>query len=956
MARQIEFEGRLIEVPDDASDAEVAEIIQSTPAAPAPQAFQYPEGALGAAMQARDGTLPPATPVPRYAENGIVDAGIGLLGQFGRGTRRGVASLAGAPVDIVNAVMGRAGVPVSQTPVGGSASIDKALGGFGMIPEPPAPRGIGEQIAGRIGQEVGASMIPAAAVVGPAAAMSVNATRAAASVPRAPTVGGSLSQLYADARHSAALNPTGYLGREAAYATGAGTGAGVLNAAVGNPQQGDNFWSDFIGSLAGAGSVSLASGVGSGLRNIAAAVLEKPQYMSGVVGEAVTDKLINNSSMMAERKLAAQEGRLGTQAWDDTSNLAASLRRPAPVEEAVPGYRANIGDRTQDPQMMTYAQNVDMRAPGASNVRRTENNAAVSNTMDAMAPQGDPAQFRAAVQSGRDAEIAAAQQAAEQARLAAEQAGTAVQPIMRDATARGSELRSALQDTADKAKAGVSDLYKPINEATVTVDAAPLAERFAAVKEGLPLNNQPLVPREAATVAALAPEGGGPVPLNELTAVRSGLSDTLRAAQATPGGNQQARVAGMFKDETNKFIEQALPPELKAQYDAANTARRDYADRFERPGNAITDVLARKEGGDYRMDPSAAPGRFVQSDQGKVTDFRSLMKEAGTDPRARSAVSDEVLSQVQANKLLDKPEALKSWMDQRQIVLSEFPDLRSKLEAAGVSKQALAAAEQTAKTTERDLTTPGRTATASYLKYGDEATVDAMRSVTTSPDPVKATQELLSRAGNSPEALLNARGAFWKLVESQKLPAQGLAGEERWSGGKLSNLLRDPKTAAVAKELWRDNPEELANIQKVFNALGGAEGSTRSVPPRSSGTAQALSGKLDPALTMTSVASRARSVERGQMSPTIAVVDIVSTALRRRKKQVAASGIDNLEASVVNNPEMAADLLEKFNPADYVARRKLLQQKYGVRATQILNLADEEMDPQADVKRKVMER
>ena len=63
MARQIEFEGRLIEVPDDASDAEVAEIIQSTPAAPAPQAFQYPEGALGAAARARDAapvTTPPA--------------------------------------------------------------------------------------------------------------------------------------------------------------------------------------------------------------------------------------------------------------------------------------------------------------------------------------------------------------------------------------------------------------------------------------------------------------------------------------------------------------------------------------------------------------------------------------------------------------------------------------------------------------------------------------------------------------------------------------------------------------------------------------------------------------------------------------------------------------------------------------------------------------------------------
>ena len=78
--------------------------------------------------------------------------------------------------------------------------------------------------------------------------------------------------------------------------------------------------------------------------------------------------------------------------------------------------------------------------------------------------------------------------------------------------------------------------------------------------------------------------------------------------------------------------------------------------------------------------------------------------------------------------------------------------------------------------------------------------------------------------------------------------------------------------------------------------------------------------------------------------------------LEREYYQVVYGAVEDLVRRTAEDLPVAADLLEKFNPADYVARRKLLQQKYGVRATQILNLADEEMEPQADVKRKVMER
>ena len=209
------------------------------------------------------------------------------------------------------------------------------------------------------------------------------------------------------------------------------------------------------------------------------------------------------------------------------------------------------------------------------------------------------------------------------------------------------------------------------------------------------------------------------------------------------------------------------------------------------------------------------------------------------------------------------------------------------------------------------------------------------------PDPRKAVADLVNTA-NSPQARQDLRGALWEEVKrSGRLKADGMTGEARWNGKRLRALFDDPKFSAVAEELWKDDPQDLANIKEVFGALAGAEGSTRARSPGSSVTPQALGGGLDPALTTSSIASRARSVSRGQLSPTIAGVDVLSTWLRRRSAQVQSRAIDAITASVVNNPGLAADLLEKYNPATAAARRQMLTQKYGVRATTLLNILDE---------------
>lgn len=915
-----------------APDGSVIQFPEGTPDNVIEQAMRAEFGGPTAPEDVRDSTGVPGGPdvtAPRtqQTQSGLdyADDTAAILFQ---GARGGAADLLGLPVDAVNAGMRFAGLPSSDRPFLGSEMIEDVIGMPSRVaasaldrPYELEPQDATQRVAGRVGREIGATAVPLAGTLGVASRVGVEGARQM----------GPIGRMFVE---PAAVAPATLAGKEAMFAVGAGTGAGIANEVAGNPQEGDNFWSDFLGSLGGVGVTATADRLVGAGRNAAAATLGKPQWMDDVAGEAVADQLINNSSMMAEQA-ASRGGAV------DTGPLARQLRTPAPIEDAVPGYRANIGDRSNDPGLMTWTYNQDARSPGAANRRRAGNEATVTQRINDLSPGGDEAQFRAALEANRDAQIAEVLDAEMAAREIFGQAEQAAQPTMRDAAARGSSLRSGLQDRADAANANVDQLYDPLNNSTAEVPINPLVERFRATRENLPVNDQDrFLPTEAGLPDRLAADGRETVPLREVTAARSGLSQDLRT-QRRAGERQGARVTGQFQKEVDSFLDETLPPDLNEMYDTARRARADYGDRFEAPGSAVAESLRRNERGDYALDDSAVANRFTPTDQGRVSDMQALLREAGDDPRVRTALADEVLSDVQSRGLLGKPEQLQRYMGERNILLGEFPELRQNLTRARAAGEYQTGVAKASQATQDRLTRPGASAQASYLRYDNEATVDAVRNLTSGPKPREATRELLEAAGNSPEARQNARSAFWRMVETKKLPAAGATGETRWDGKKLRAVFDDPKTAAVAEELWADAPEDLANIREVFGALATAEGSTRSRAVNSSGTAQAVTGGWEPSLTAASVASRARSVSRGVLSAPIAVLDATATWLRGRSKQVQARAIDELASTVANTPGFAADLLDAHNPADWAAKRRMLTQKYGVRATQAINILDE---------------
>lgn len=919
----------------------------ASPAAPAASPDLLEEAAVIAPPVYADGSVAPAETAQ---QPGWSDIALDIAGAFPRGVRRGAAMIAGAPVEAINAapmlanlLPGEQGAtPYSDRPRGGFQDIDDLLRVGGLVPdyEPQTRAG---RVANRVGEEVGATAVPVGAAGMAAQRLGTQGAR----------------QLGPVARHFVepmAVAPGRVASREMQYALAAGGGAQLANEMI-DPNEGEGtWWSDLLGSLGGMSAYGLAGLGGSLARRGYGAWRNDPGAFDEIAKREVVDRIINNSSQMQE-----QANRVGARGLD-TTQLADALSSPSAAEQVIPGFRANIADRTVDPGLSALTYSVDNMQPGASIARRNANAAAVDDRMAGLAPEGNATAFREAIGAGAQGRIDRAGEWRDAARLSYGDALADVTPST-SAIERGAMLRGALADRSRQELDGIANLYGQIDE-TVPVDLGEFNRRFQGVTENLPLNDRlRFSPSETTTAERLAPQqgpqatglldqAGNPImrepgpqrgPVSEVMSMRSGLSSDMRAPGAT---SQQRRVTGQYLDETEEFMRSALPPEQVALMEQGRAARLDYGRRFEDRG-AVPDIMRTTGRDQYSMPDERVAPRAMAGE----TDYRAVMAEAGQNEAARRAVREQIVADAQQANALRSPQALSRFMQERNFALEDFPEVRQSLENAGASKQFLDQAEAVAKRAERDYSPGGPSPAGQYLRYDDTRTRDAIKTAWNSPRPEESIRELLDVAGDTPQTRAAARAALWEEVKGAgqlSAPTSTSAdGVQRWSGRALFDRFRDPKFARTAEVLFEDNPEHLADIRNVVDALARADGSTNARVPGASGTAQSLSGKLDPSMTTTGLASRARSVNRGQLSPTIAVVDVLSTYLRNRTARVQARAIDELMSQAMNDPDLAAALLRRYNPADEAAENRAFLSAFGQRIPTVANIlagADDDDD------------
>lgn len=614
MARLIEFEGRRIEVPDDASDAEVAQIINASPAPaaqPAPAAAPAPAGTVRdfGVNEGQNRSMAPAPAAPRSTEDLITAP----VTQGAIGLREGLARVLGLPVEAINAspkllnlLPGVEGVgPISDKPFLGTESIEQiiaaptraAQAALGRPQVDPAPQNVVERGARRVGQEVGATLVPAGAALTTANRVGVEGAR------QLP----GLARMFVE---PAAVAPGKFAAKEATAALAAGGGASIANEVTGKAQAeaegrpvtaGQNV-GDLLGALGGVGAVGVTQAIGSPLLTAARSMMGSPRMADQVVRDVAVDEIA--------RAAGVKPNAAGVV---DTAPLAAKVEQGRRVADTVPGFQESLADRTGNPGVAAYEYG---RQSGPNSgqfaARRTANTDAVDNAINQVEPQGNPGALRSELEIERDRRLMDAATQRQNAQDALDQGVESLRPAL-TAEARGADIRAALEDANARVKAAVDKMYEPVNSSTAKVDVKPLADQFKGVSDSMSVaETRRFQPAEAGLPGELADDSAAQ-PLREVTGIRNALTDQAREAAST-GRSNEARIIGQYIDTLDDYVAKAVPEELRGQWDAARAARRDMADRFERPQSGIAQTLDRREG-QYTQPDSAVPGKFVQSDQ-----------------------------------------------------------------------------------------------------------------------------------------------------------------------------------------------------------------------------------------------------------------------------------------------------------------------------------------------------
>lgn len=941
MSIQIEApDGSIAEFPDGTPDGEITRVMQQTFGGPdvAKAPVADPAGVQATA---------PQTAAPRSSVEQMYDAVMGVGTQFARGARTGLAAVAGLPVDAVNnaprlanLIPGVDGVgPISDKPFLGSQYNDEALGGFGLLPEAPAPNGFIERGARRVGQEIGGAVVPVGGALAAAGRLGVQGAREL----------GPLARTFVE---PAAIAPGKFAAKEAVVATGAGQGAAIANELV-DPNTTGGQWADILGAIFGAGATGVAGTVGGGLKNVVDAVRQNPNYADQIVRDAVVDRVGKAAN------LPGSETPGGTFDVDPLVQAIDSGRtKPSDV---IPGYSDTLADRTGNPGLaaMEYGRQSGEGA-GQFAQRRSTNTEAVDTAMRAIEPQATPGALRTELEAERGTQLGAAAQATGSAQQRFDAAAARLEPSM-SGEGRGSVVRDALEEAKAAARDIEREAYPSL--AGVQADVAPLARSMNDYIGGLSrAEREAFVPSQAGIpddiVRAVTGDGQdpssvvAPTSMNEVTGLRSVLNARMREASAGQRVDE-ARVIGGLLQRIDGFLDEALPGELRVQDARAREISRALNDTFTRRGTPVAGVLKRGENAQtYPTTNDTVAPRFVRGDEQNASALRDVRSTVGgfesTNarlPEVDAALQDQVRADI--NRIRDKPDQLARYATENSQVLDTYPELRAQIdEAVGAGRGAKTAGE-TEKALQSDIgtdTQPGRGTVGRYLQYSDANAERAISEVLAAKDPGKAADDLMNFVKDKPEAVEGARAAFWQKLKSESQSTDNAqrsgSGTRAWRGDWLKSWMDKPATQAVMERLYRDNPGHLDTLRKYADVLDNADLRVRGKAMGTSGTSQGVSNILTPE----TLQSRTYAYMRGQVSGTYLATSIAAVIARRAVRGARANAIERMTDKALLDPDFARDLLKDNNPANRAALARKAKAYLGNEASTFVNLMNEDED------------
>jgi hypothetical protein len=787
-------------------------------------------------------------------------ARFGKTRAFFAGANRGLANVLGAPVDLINAapmlgnlLPGEQGIgPIVDRPVGGSEFLKDQLPDSLMEGPTDTP---GQRLAGRIGEEVGATLVPMGAGLRTGSQL-LNAGGKAS--------GGALKRALQESAMASAKSPLRAAVGDIGSAAAAGTAAGVAREA------GAGETGQVLAGIAGGFAPSAAGGVASvlpGPKVVKKGAEISRQYTAGKLSQERADTIrrkvplskyfVAGPDELSPAVNAIAQNSVARELQSELTPAAkASLAESEDLAKRFPEFNAPLGNRTDSPGLKATQQAVEAKMSPLEVEARLQQQqgqeAAIDRYKSALAPQGSPdPEFILDKASGRLSSIKDRIERAEGAASGQrENAANALPEV--DRAGSGAILRNRYDDLRRGVSEEMRGLAKQLNLSEVDLtdefinwrktikDDLKEGELFAmarslpsaeleilnkfkgeSVRKGTDSFGAKINPPET-----VLPENK--VTFQDIKTYREELGESIRQAERMGFGQKKRRLVVLQKDLDN-FIESSLSekdPDLISRYGQFRQRyKSDFIDRFEK--GVLEKVEKSNQGGFYALPDEKVASEFFKP--GAVSAARQFNETFGTDAEAYQALEGSVLDSMRQATVRDGVIDLgkyKTWMRLHDSILNEFPELKSRIEDIGQVNSAISMRQNELRLRREKVENSFLAKTIDNVVSGKQNPEQVLDNVLKRP---ALMQQLLNATDKAPEAAAGLRRAVWDKVnvnDSQQLQDFLQDHEKSLQMVFTPKHLEDIKLLSKWTEIIRRVPlpsatdENLNVFSKVENVLG----------------------------------------------------------------------------------------------------------------------------------------
>lgn len=796
---------------------------------------------------------------------------------------RGISTVLGGPVDLVNAGLGAAGVPVSDTPFLGSESIAGGMDAIGIraADRGAQPENLGEYVGRGVGEAVGSL---------PFLGAGTGALQAAQS-PVARGVGGSMMQPFVQSP-----------GRALSAEASAGAGAGAALYAT-DEIQGERGRGDPVRTLAEIGG-AVAGGMGP---NLAGRAIQATPIAGGAIRGAKKAVVPFTRAGATERA----RDRIRGLAEDPEAAARALMEEPA-VRGPDGGAALTPAQRTGDRRLMGLEKAVrDTDPPTDLALRQREATAdqAIAEAIRAPGEGRGVEATRSFLSENMERRIGRLDRLVSGAGERAQNRVNRLAPERR-ASESATIVRNELDNALRRARGEERSLWQRVPE-NVSVPTTQTRTAYRQLLEETPgpqMDNIPAKARQFLDPEASNQAFGAAETVKEMQGLYSAMREAARQSRAS-GEMNSARMADNIADAILRdFDATEVAGEAGRLFGEARTFSRQLNERFTR--GSIGRVMGHAREGGVSVPAELTLDRTIgRGGLGAAVSTDEIRRAVGDSPDAEGAMQDFLRRRFSEHAIRDgefSSRRAQDFLRANSELLDRFPQLKQQM---GSAEQAQALANRVSSRAGeelRRLRDPNITQASRFLN----APVDQeIQSIFRARDPRAAAAQLRRAAAQDPtgDALRGLKGGFVDfLMDRARTGNFNEFDQPILSGRAIRGALADDKISKVAGTFLSES--EMRRLNAVARELANLETARGNVPD----VGQVMSDTPNKIIDIIGRTLAARSGARLGQGTSGASLLTAGFASQRMKRILGALTNDHAEALIreaVQDPDLFRILL-----------------------------------------------